>query len=220
MTGLPFPKALRQMSAEALSALCLALQQHMAKAYAGQPSLLHSLAATALTLALHRVFRAPYEAVLFEKEAHALAHRLLTGWQPGFASPSQAPHPEDCFNASHGPWALAHAAKLLEARKLSGHAGKVVAILEEKRPLHKESFEALSQPGAADLPWVLVLAREGEGEEAFLPKPALAAFFGSLGFWLWPTLDGSHLGDMEAALRQAKQAHKAVVVHVRLVSPI
>lgn len=207
------PKALRQMPREALGAFGLALRQHMAKECARQPALLQAMSAVELTLALHRVFRAPYEPLLFEREALALAHRLLTGHRPGFVS-GALPHPEDCFDESHGPQALARAMALLKARKLSGHGGKVVVVLEEKRPVHKESFEVLSQAEAASMPWVLVLVRLGEGEGVFLPQEALAAFLGSLGFMLWPTLEAPPLEAMEAVLRQAKAAHKAVVVHM------
>ena len=208
------PKTLRQMPCEVLQAFGLALKQHMAKAYAGQPELSQAMSAVNWTLALHRVFRAPYEPLLFEKEALALAHRLLTGQRPGFASP----HPEDVFDEAHGPLALQNALELLKARKLLGHKGKVVVVLEEKRPLRKESFEALSQAGAADMPWVLLLAREGgaKSEGVFLPQAALAAFFGSLGFGLWPLPEGAPPKEKEEALRQAKAAHKAVVVHIKL----
>ena len=216
--NLEFPKAVRQMPSEVLPKLCLALKQHMTTPCALQPEGLQALSAVELTVALHRVFRNPYEAVLFEKEPWALAHRLLVGHRQGFLSPSQAktlPHPEDVFDKNHGPLVLAFAMALLKTRKLSNHRGKVVVVLEERRPLHKESFETLSQPEAASLPWVLLLVRAG-GEGGGLSHVALAEFFGSLGFLLWPTVEGSHLSDMEAAFRLARLAHKPVVIHIKL----
>jgi 1-deoxy-D-xylulose-5-phosphate synthase len=207
----------------------------MAKAHAGEEGLVQALSAVGLTVALHRVFRAPYEPLLFEKVPWALAHRLLVGQREGFGGP---PHPEDIFDVGHGPGALAYARALLEGRRLLGHKGKAVVILEERRPVQKESFEALSQAGAADMPWVLLLAREGggrsetgaaeqpgcllaheegrAGEGIFLSKEARAEFFGSLGLMVWPTPNGTHLEEIEAVLRQAKAAHKAVVVPVKL----
>jgi len=195
----------------------MALKQHMHACNAPP----EAFSAVELTIALHRVFHTPYEVLLFEREALALPHRLLTGQQLGFLPPSQAnalPQLHAFFEKSHGPMALAHALQLVKERKLSKHPGKVVVVLEERRPVYKESFEVLSQAGAANLPWVLLLARTNmaTATEAFLPRHALAAFWGSLGFMLWPTLEGTHMEKLEEVLRQAKAAHKAVVLHLKL----
>jgi len=213
--GLAFPKAVRQMSREVLRALCQALKQHMAKAFAGQAALPQALSAVELTLALHRVFRVPYEFIVFEREALALAHKLLLGQVPGFVSQALPPV-KDGGEASCGPWALAHAMALLKARKQSGHGGKGVVVLDERRPLHKESFEVFSRVEAADMPWVLVLARVEEGGEVFLEEAALGEFFGSLNVGVWHMGEGAPLEEIEEVLRGARGAKKTTLMHIKL----
>ncbi|MCL2179331.1 MAG: hypothetical protein FWC28_03870 [Proteobacteria bacterium] len=215
--ALAFPKAIRQMESEALSELCRSLRQHII--ISKPPEVERALCVVELTVALHRVFRSPYDVLLFEEAPLALAHRLLTGHVPGFLSPAQAEalaRPQDVFEASHGPTALAQAMGLMEGRKRLGHRGRVVVILEEQRPLRMEALEALCQVGASGVPWLGVLARHGGEGGAFLPWGELAVFLGSYGVGLWPTLEGGDIGAMEGVFRRVKVAHKAMLMHLQL----
>jgi len=220
--SLPFPKAIRQLPAEVLPQLCEALKQHMQSSK--PPGFERAMAAVELTVALHRIFRNPYDAILFEEASLALAHRLLTGHVPGFLTPLQAqalPHPQDLFDTSHGPAALAQALGLLEGRRRCAHGGRVVVVLEEEYPLYRGSLEALCREGAAQLPWLGLLLRRGGGGERgggpFLALEDLKALLGGWGISLWPLLGATQdIGGLEGVLRRAKAAHKPLLIHLQL----
>ncbi len=92
-----------------------------------------------LTLALHRVFSSPQDAIVFDVGHQCYTHKLVTGRQAGFAKlrhqggisgfPSRNESAHDVFGAGHGSTSISAAIGLARAKKLRGEEGHVIAVI-------------------------------------------------------------------------------------------
>ncbi len=195
-----------------------------------------------LTLALHRVFDSPRDALVFDTGHQAYVHKLLTGRAKGFATLRQAgglsgypPRSEsvhDLVENSHASTALAYADGLAKARALSGEQDRaVVAVIGDGALTGGLAFEALNNLGAApDRPVIVVLNDNGR---SYAPTTgALAAHlntlrfggvetsrnvFTDLGFVYFGPVDGHNTTEIEDVLQRARALDRPVVVHVMTV---
>ncbi|HCA20239.1 MAG TPA: 1-deoxy-D-xylulose-5-phosphate synthase, partial [Treponema sp.] len=95
-----------------------------------------NLGVVELTIALHRVFNSPSDAIVWDVSHQAYTHKLLTGRYSefgtvrqsggisGFTRISESPH--DYFDAGHASSSISSAIGLLAAWKLQGRNDKVV----------------------------------------------------------------------------------------------
>ena len=112
--------------------------------------LIHKVAATGghlgpnlgvveLTVALHRVFDSPRDALVFDTGHQAYVHKMLTGRLRRFDTlrrrgglsgyPCRAESEHDIVENSHASTGLSYALALATARQLSGEPGKVVCVI-------------------------------------------------------------------------------------------
>ncbi|MEU1803391.1 1-deoxy-D-xylulose-5-phosphate synthase [Streptomyces sp. NPDC019937] len=205
-----------------------------------------NLGVVELTLALHRVFDSPRDAILFDTGHQTYVHKLLTGRKDGFAGlrqgqgisgyPSRAESPHDVIENSHASTALSYADGLAKAFALAGTADrKVVAVVGDGSLTGGMSWEALNNIGAApERPVIVVLNDNGRSYEPTVgpfgtPWPdgpaappqahctALAELFGALGLDYLGPINGHDIEALEAALHKAVAAERPVVVHCRTV---
>ncbi|MDD3429866.1 MAG: 1-deoxy-D-xylulose-5-phosphate synthase, partial [Oscillospiraceae bacterium] len=92
-----------------------------------------------LTLALHKVFHAPQDKLVFDVGHQCYTHKILTerknlfhtlrqkGGLSGFPSPKESQY--DAFNAGHGNTSISAAIGIARAKKLKGEIGTVIAII-------------------------------------------------------------------------------------------
>jgi 1-deoxy-D-xylulose-5-phosphate synthase len=189
-----------------------------------------SLGAVELVVALHRVFHAPQDALLFDVGHQAYAHKLLTGRrermgtlrQAGGIAPFLDPResPLDALAAGHSCTAVSAALGMLQGRRQLGRAGHVVAVLGDGALTGGLSFEGLNNAGGSHLPLVVLLNDNQMSISANVGAiPALLrtrqarAFFESLGFTYLGPVDGHDLGALLPVLREARQSSRPVVVH-------
>lgn len=131
-----------------------------------------NLGVVELTIALHRVFHSPADAIVWDTGHQAYVHKLLTGRaeafdtlrQPGGLSgyPSRAESPHDVIENSHASTSLSYALGLAEGRLRSGTPGHVVAVIGDGALTGGMAWEALNQIAHLQPPnLVLVLNDNG-----------------------------------------------------------
>ncbi|HEY8372004.1 MAG TPA: 1-deoxy-D-xylulose-5-phosphate synthase [Pseudonocardiaceae bacterium] len=131
-----------------------------------------NLGAVELTLAVHRVFDSPHDAVVFDTGHQAYVHKIVTGRQAGFdrlrkkgglsGYPSRAESEHDLVENSHASTALSYADGLARAFRLRGQRRHVVAIVGDGALTGGMCWEALNNIAAAkDLPLVIVVNDNG-----------------------------------------------------------
>lgn len=120
-----------------------------------------------LTIALHRVFDSPRDAIVWDVGHQSYTHKLLTGRAKrfdkirkkdglsGFPKRSESIH--DIFDTGHSSTSLSSALGLLESRKRTGTKGHVVAVIGDGALTGGMAFEALSNVAQLELPLIVIL---------------------------------------------------------------
>ena len=192
-----------------------------------------NLGVVELTIALHRVFRSPDDAILFDTGHQSYVHKLLTGRglddlrQPGGTSgyPSRTESPHDLIENSHASTALSYADGLAKSFAVRGTGERrVVAVVGDGALTGGMSWEALNNIGAAPRPVVVVLNDNGrsyaptvgglaEHLTALRAGHGEANLFTALGFSYLGPVDGHDVAALEDAFRSAIALGRPVVVH-------
>jgi 1-deoxy-D-xylulose-5-phosphate synthase len=113
-----------------------------------------NLGVVELTMALHRVFDSPHDAVIFDTGHQAYVHKILTGRCDRFdrlkmtgglsGYPSRAESPHDYVENSHASTALSYADGLARAFDLTKARRHVVAVVGDGALTGGMSWEALN----------------------------------------------------------------------------
>ena len=125
------PADLRRLDAEQLAALAEEIRAVLIDAVSVNGGHLGSnLGAVELTLALHRVFESPRDAIVWDTGHQAYVHKLVTGRREDFARlrqagglsgyPSRAESEHDLVENSHASTAVSYAYGLAVARDATG----------------------------------------------------------------------------------------------------
>ena len=126
-----------------------------------------NLGVVELTIALHRVFNSPNDAIIWDVSHQCYTHKLLTGRYKefstlrqrdgisGFTNPSESVH--DFFRNGHSSTSISSALGLLTARELNGDHGKVIAVIGDGALTGGMAFEALSHAGQLSKNLIVIL---------------------------------------------------------------
>ncbi|MEV0186441.1 1-deoxy-D-xylulose-5-phosphate synthase [Streptomyces sp. NPDC050625] len=167
------PRILRRMDRGELPRLAQEIRSFLVTKVAASGGHLGSnLGAVELTIALHRVFDSPRDALLFDTGHQSYVHKILTGRAGHFSTlrqadglsgyPSRAESPHDWIENSHASTVLSYADGLAKARALQGHEGRVVALIGDGALTGGMAWEALNNLGAApEQPVIVVLNDNG-----------------------------------------------------------
>ncbi|WP_411146756.1 1-deoxy-D-xylulose-5-phosphate synthase [Streptomyces sp. x-80] len=238
------PEALSTLPAERLPELAEEIRRFLVdRVQATGGHLGPNLGVVELTLALHRVFHSPRDALVFDVGHQTYVHKLLTGRQERFPTlrqagglsgyPSRAESVHDLVENSHASTALSYADGLAKARQLSGEQERaVVAVIGDGALTGGMAWEALNNLGAAQERPVIVVVNDNGRSYA----PTAGAFaehlsvlksgggagacrnlFTDLGFTYFGPVDGHDTVAIEAGLQRARALHRPVVVHVTTV---
>ena len=149
------PKDVKKLRRKDLPSLCeeirTALLQRLSKkgGHAGP-----NLGAVELTVALHYVFDAPQDKIVFDVSHQCYTHKMLTGRKQaflyeqcygqanGFTNPSESAY--DLFTVGHTSTALSLACGLAKARDLLGQKHNVVAVVGDGSLSGGEAYEGLN----------------------------------------------------------------------------
>ena len=137
-----------------------------------------NLGVVELTIAVHRVFHSPDDAIVWDTGHQAYVHKMLTGRSSQFDTlrqagglsgyPSRDESPHDIVENSHASTALSYAdgiAKAWERRGLLG-SRHVVAIIGDGALTGGMAWEALNNIAASDRPIVIVV---NDNERSYSP---------------------------------------------------
>ena len=130
-----------------------------------------NLGVVELTIALHRAFDFPKDALIFDVGHQCYAHKLLTGRADSFDTlrqfgglagfPRREESPYDAFDTGHASTAISAAAGMARARDLVGGSQSVVAVVGDGALTGGMCYEALSDEGSSKLRMIVVLNDNG-----------------------------------------------------------
>jgi 1-deoxy-D-xylulose-5-phosphate synthase len=152
------PEDLKKLAPTDLPRLCQELRDEIVETCARNGGHLgSSLGAVELNVALHYVFASPKDKLVWDVGHQAYAHKLLTGRRETFRTirlpgglagfPERHESPHDAFGVGHASTAISAALGMLEAKRISGAPGKVVAVVGDGALTGGVAFEGLNQAG-------------------------------------------------------------------------
>ena len=172
------PADLRALNPDELAELAAEIRAFIVEAVTTTGGHLGSnLGVVELTLALHRVFESPRDAILWDTGHQAYVHKLLTGRRYGFRQlrqagglsgyPNRAESEHDWIENSHASTVLSYAHGLASAFELQGaavgHGGdrRVVAVVGDGALTGGMAYEALNNLGHSGRRVVVILNDNG-----------------------------------------------------------
>ncbi len=130
-----------------------------------------SLGVVELTLALHRVFNAPQDQIIWDVGHQTYAHKLVTGRRQRFHTlrqlggisgfPKRAESPYDAFDTGHSSTSISAALGMAVAKRLAHEKGRVIAVIGDGSLTAGMAFEGLNQAGYLDEDIIVVLNDNG-----------------------------------------------------------
>ena len=162
------PEDLKGLSIEALEELAREIRQVIAQTCSRNGGhFAPSLGAVELTIALHRVFSAPRDKIVWDVGHQAYAHKLLTGRADEFHTlrlldglsgfPRREESPYDCFGVGHASTAVSAALGMAIARDQRGDDYRVVAVCGDGAMTGGLCYEALNNLGYRGADMLIVL---------------------------------------------------------------
>ncbi|MGL4305295.1 MAG: 1-deoxy-D-xylulose-5-phosphate synthase [Mycobacteriaceae bacterium] len=168
-----FPSDLQRLSAAEMIQLAQEIRDFLVeKVSATGGHLGPNLGVVELTLAVHRVFDSPTDAIIFDTGHQAYVHKILTGRKDGFGDlrkkgglsgyPARAESEHDWVESSHASAALSYADGLAKAFHLRQQNRCVVAIVGDGALTGGMCWEALNNIAAGtDRPVVIIVNDNG-----------------------------------------------------------
>ncbi|HEY8094203.1 MAG TPA: 1-deoxy-D-xylulose-5-phosphate synthase [Acidimicrobiales bacterium] len=168
------PADLRELSPEELEDLAGEIRDFIVSAVAENSGHLGSnLGAVELTLALHRVFDSPRDAIVWDTGHQAYVHKIVTGRATGFEGlrqagglsgyPSREESEHDFVENSHASTSLSYAYGLAVARDSGADPTRrhIVAIIGDGSMTGGMAYEALNNLGHSNRNVIIVLNDNG-----------------------------------------------------------
>jgi 1-deoxy-D-xylulose-5-phosphate synthase len=164
------PRDLRALPAEKLPELAREIRAFLVeKVSATGGHLGPNLGVVELSIALHRVFRSPEDAIIWDTGHQSYVHKILTGRAADFDTlrqedglsgyPSRAESDHDIVENSHASTALSYADGLAKAWERRGLLGEqhVVAVIGDGALTGGMAWEALNNIATGERPLVIVV---------------------------------------------------------------
>ncbi len=126
-----------------------------------------NLGAVELTVALHRVFSTPEDAIIFDVGHQCYTHKLLTGRYDkfntirqkgglsGFMRPDESEH--DAFVTGHSSNSISAAYGIYKGKTIAGEKGTAVAVIGDGAMTGGMAYEALNNAGDENSNFIVVL---------------------------------------------------------------
>jgi len=166
------PADLRDLGPEDLTRLCAEIREVLISSVSRSGGHLGpNLGVVELTVAMHRVFDSPRDAIIFDTGHQAYVHKMLTGrvdqfdtlrQQGGLSGyPSRRESEHDMVENSHASTGLSYALGFATARQLKGEGGKVVCVVGDGALTGGMAYEALNNIGQLKPEMVIILNDNG-----------------------------------------------------------
>ncbi len=143
-----------------------------------------NLGTVELTLALHYVFNAPEDVIIWDVGHQAYAHKLVTGRRDRFRTirthgglsgfPRRSESQYDAFGTGHASTSISAALGFALGKSMKGDEHKVVAVIGDGSMTGGMAFEGLNQAGHLERDFIVVL---NDNEMSIAPNVgALSSF--------------------------------------------
>lgn len=154
------PKDLKQLANEIRSELSFLMSKT-------RTSLKASLAVVELTIAIHYVFNAPVDKILWDVGEQTYGHKILTGRRSlmhtlreknglsGFTSRFESEY--DSFGAGHGCNSVSAGLGIAIARDVKGKRDRIVTVISNETTMSGQIYEAMGNAGYLDSNMVVIL---------------------------------------------------------------
>jgi len=140
-----------------------------------------SLGAVELAIALHFVFDAPKDKIIWDVGHQAYAHKLITGRRDRFHTlrtyggisgfPKRAESPYDTFDTGHSSTSISVGLGISTAKCLKAEKSKVISVIGDGSMTAGMAFEGLNQAGETEKDLIVVL-----NDNAMSIAPNVGAF--------------------------------------------
>nr|AEZ55688.1 putative 1-deoxy-D-xylulose 5-phosphate synthase of [Salvia miltiorrhiza] len=133
-----------------------------------------------LTVALHYVFEAPQDRILWDVGHQSYPHKILTGRRDrmptlrqtdglsGFTKRSESDY--DCFGAGHSSTTISAGLGMAVGRDLKGRKNHVVAVIGDGAMTAGQAYEAMNNAGYLDSDMIVIL---NDNKQVSLPTATL-----------------------------------------------
>ena len=163
------PSELRELKVDQLPQVCDELRKFIIDAVSTNPGHLGaSLGVVELSVALHYIFKTPYDLLVWDVGHQAYGHKILTGRKDrfhsnrkykgisGFPKPSESVY--DSFGVGHSSTSISAALGMAVASKLKNEKGrKVVAIIGDGAMSGGMAFEGLNNASVINSDLLVIL---------------------------------------------------------------
>lgn len=232
------PKDLKGLSRSELTELCNEIRERMIRRISVTGGHVGSnLAVIEATVALHFVFNAPTDKIIFDVSHQCYTHKLLTGRKAAYTNPekygsvSGFTNPEeseyDIFSVGHTSTAISLATGLAKARDVKNESYNVIAVVGDGALSGGEALEGLNNAAVLGSNMIILvndndmsiaenhgglyrnlkLLRETGGK-------AESNLFRALGFDYVFVRDGNNFNEIADALEKARNADHPIVIHM------
>lgn len=162
------PADLKGLSLESLQQLAKELRRKIIETTSKTGGhLAPSLGTVELTIALHFVFDAPKDKIIWDVGHQAYAHKLITGRRDRFHTlrtyggisgfPKRSESPYDAFDTGHSSTSISAGLGISTAKCLKGENSKVISVIGDGSMTGGMAFEGLNQAGETEKDLIVVL---------------------------------------------------------------
>lgn len=232
------PKDLKQLSESQLTELSAYLRAPLLKKLAAHGGhVAPNLGVVEATVALHYVFDAPEDKIVFDVSHQSYIHKMLTGRMQAFTDPAHyndvtgytcpRESPYDLFEVGHTSTSISLATGLAKARDLKGGNENVVTFIGDASLGGGQALEALNFAPTLHSNFIIILNDNqmsiAHNHGALYPHlealresngTAHDNIFRALGYEYIYVRDGNNIHDLLEVFRSAKDADHAVLVHI------
>lgn len=176
------PSDLKKLSLEELTQLAAEVREKIIETVSKTGGhLAPNLGVVELTLALHYVFDAPRDKIIWDVGHQSYTHKLITGRRDRFHTlrtyggisgfPKREESPYDTFNTGHSSTSISAGLGISTAKTLKGEESKIIAVIGDGSTTAGMAFEALNQAGHTEKDLIVVL-----NDNAMSISPNVGAF--------------------------------------------
>ena len=166
------PEDLKKLNKDELKILAQEIREFLIEKVSKTGGHLSSnLGAVELTIALHRVFDAEKDKIVWDVGHQSYVHKILTGRKDAFDTlrqdgglsgfPKRDESIADSFNTGHSSTSVSAALGFAEANRLSGGDSCAVAVIGDGAMTGGMAYEAMNQAGASKTPLIIILNDNG-----------------------------------------------------------
>lgn len=169
LSNINSPEAIKELSPQQLPQLAQELRQYILEVISQKEGHLGaSLGVIELTIALHYIFRTPYDNLVWDVGHQAYGHKILTGRREAFWTnrdlngisgfPKRTESPYDAFGVGHSSTSISAALGMAIASSIQGDTEKQhIAVIGDASIASGMAFEALNHAGVTNANLLVIL---------------------------------------------------------------